>query len=187
MKIVSVFVVLVTLALPPSWDQGTPGRFPALLAEKPAPEHQDKLMLFGQFIGSWDFEGREVRDDGSKPTDKGEIHFQWVLQGRAVQDVWRETERSDADPKVFGTTLRFYEPKSDTWRNVWVEPVLGLTTILRGQKIGDEIVLLGSTSDGSPVRWIFSDIKPDSFHWHGEKLRGKDWSTYEELWARRRK
>src|SRR5690348_17298313 len=93
----------IALTLAPAWGQSN---FPALLAEKPASEHQEKLMLFGQFVGSWNFNGVEYRDDGSRPTDKGEVHFHWILEGRAIQDVWRETERSDSDAKFYGTTLR---------------------------------------------------------------------------------
>src|SRR5260370_38721275 len=108
--IVFVFVALVFA------PAGAQSSFPALLAEEPAPEHQDKLMLFGQFVGSWNFDGVEYRDDGSRRTDKGEIHFHWVLQGRAIQDVFLETERRDSDPKIYGSTVRFYDPRSDSWR-----------------------------------------------------------------------
>src|SRR5215471_11199646 len=98
--------------------------FPALLADKPAPEYQEKLMLFGQFVGSWSFTGVEYHDDGSHPTDKGEIHFHWVLEGRAIQDVFLETERSDSGQKLYGTTVRFYDPKADSWRITFIDPGL---------------------------------------------------------------
>jgi len=141
-------------------------------------------MLFGQFVGSWNFNGVEYRDDGSRPTDKGEVHFHWILEGRAIQDVWRETERSDSDAKFYGTTLRFYEPKSDSWRVAWINPVLGVVRTFTGNKIGSEIVMQGN-ADGLAIRWIFSDITKNSFHWRTEKLRGKKWRIYEELWAHR--
>ncbi|HZR29215.1 MAG TPA: hypothetical protein VFA71_10555 [Terriglobales bacterium] len=159
--------------------------FPALLAEKPASEHQDKLMLFGQFVGSWTFDGVEYRDDGSRRTDKGEIYFHWVLQGRAIQDVFLETERSDSEPKMYGSTVRFYDPKSDSWWVTYIDPVFGVVRALTGRKIGTEIVMQGKLPDGSPIRWIFSGIQPNSFHWSGEKLSGKRWHIYEELWAHR--
>ncbi len=143
-------------------------------------------MLFGQFVGSWQFESIEYHDDGSRPTQKGEIYFHWVLQGTAVQDVWIETERSDSDLKEYDTTVRFYDPKTKLWKVTWIEPLRGAATILKGQKVGDEIVMVGQIGGGTPMRWIFSDIKPNSFHWHGETLVGKDWRTYEDLWARRK-
>lgn len=159
--------------------------FRALLADNAASEHRDKLMLFGQFVGSWKFSGTEYYDNGRRATDRGEIHFHWVLQGRAIQDVWLETKRTDSDPKVYGTTLRFYDPKTDSWRITWIEPRLGVVRMLTGTQVRSEIVLSGQAADGLPLRWIFSDIKRHSFHWRGEKSNGKQWRIYEELWANR--
>ena len=53
---------------------------------------------------------------------------------------------------------------------------------------GDRIVLRGVDSDGSPIRWSFNDIKPDSFVWRGEKSRdgGKTWKLEEEHHMKRR-
>jgi len=45
-------------------------------------------MLFGQFIGNWEFRGLEYPINGNRISDKGRIEFAWVLGGRAVQDVW---------------------------------------------------------------------------------------------------
>jgi hypothetical protein len=183
MRVASKLAFVIALLLTTADAQNS---FPALLADKPSAEHQAKVMLFGQFIGDWVFEGTEYREDGSRPKDKEEISFHWVLEGRAIQDVWLETERSDSDPRIHGTTLRFYEPKRDSWRNIWIESRLGVVTVLEGKRVADEIVLLGRSSDGAQIRWIFSDMKPNSFRWHAEKLSGKKWRTYEEVWVRRK-
>lgn len=161
--------------------------FPALLADKPDPAHRDQLMLFGQFIGDWDFNGIEYHDDGQRPTDKGEIQFRWVLQGTAVQDLWIETERSDSVPMINGTTLRSYDPKTDSWNVFWTDPGLDFTVMLKGRKVGNEIIMTSTTADGKPMRWILSDITANSFHWHAEKLAGKRWRTFDEVWARRKR
>ena len=95
--------------------------FSALLADKPARDHQKQLMLFGQFVGSWSFKGVEYHDDGTRATDEGEIQFPWILGGRAIQDVWLETGRSDQKPKIYGTTVRFYDPKTKAWRAIWID------------------------------------------------------------------
>lgn len=160
--------------------------YPALLANKPDPQLKDKLATFGQFVGDWTFDGIGYEKDGSRVTDKGEIHFQWVLGGRAVQDVWMETERSDGGSNVFGTTIRFYDPKLDRWLATWNDPVYLSVQPLVGHVAGSEIVLEGTTKDGHQIRWIFSEIRPDSFRWHGEKLIGTEWQIYEELRARRK-
>ena len=62
MRSLTLFIVL---AFVPALGQTS---FPALLAEKPALEHQEKLMLFGQFLGAWKFNGVEYHDDGSHPS-----------------------------------------------------------------------------------------------------------------------
>jgi hypothetical protein len=161
--------------------------FPALLAGGPAAQYREKLMLFGQFVGDWDFDGVEYHDDGSPVTDKGEIEFGWVLEGRAVQDVWIERERSDGQVKTYGTTIRVYDPNMDAWRIIWIDPPTGSVQTLIGHKIGDQIVLEGKDRDGIAIRWIFSDIKPDSFHWRGERLVGGSWRVYEECFPHRTK
>ena len=57
--------------------------------------------------------------------------------------------------------------------------------ILDGQKVDDNIVLAGKTSGGSPMRWTFSEIKPNSFHWRGESMAGKGLVRIPGFWARR--
>src|SRR5438034_11511737 len=60
----------------------------ALGAAGPVREYADKLMFFGQFVGDWEFDMTATKPDGSQVTGKGEWYFGWVLDGRALQDVW---------------------------------------------------------------------------------------------------
>jgi len=60
-------------------------------------------------------------------------------------------------------------------------------TLLQGKQVGDEIVITGKSADGSSIRWIFSEIKPESFRWRGERLYDNKRHVYEELVARRKK
>jgi hypothetical protein len=183
LRITILFLTLSAGASVPAAAQTT---FSALLSGNSAVEHRDQLMLFGQFVGDWRFDSVEYWDNGSRPTQKGEIQFRWVLQGSAVQDVWVETERSDRELKMYGTTIRFYDAKAKSWRMIWIEPVRDAVADLKAERVGDEIVILGQTADGSPMRWTYSEIKPNSFHWRGEKFVGNDWRAYEDLWARRK-
>ena len=89
--------------------------------------------------------------------------------------------------RVYGSTMRFYDPTIDAWRITWTEPGYGVITSLIGRKVGEEIVLEGKTSEGKQIHWIFSQIKPASFHWRAEKLVGDTWQIYEDLSARRTK
>ena len=182
MRLAGLILLLVT-TVPSEFGQNT---FPALLAQGPNEQYRNQLQLFGRFAGSWTFEGTEYHDDGSHPTDKGEIQCQWVLDGRAIQDVFLETSRSDKDPLLRGTTIRFYDPQISAWRVTWINPGAGVVRTFIGRKVGNEIVMEGKAGGGTPIRWIFSNIKPDSFHWRGEKLTARQWRIYEELDAHRK-
>ena len=166
----------------------------ALLSDGPHPEHAEAAMLFGQFVGSWDVDvawyeaGRVVR------RARGEWHFAWVLEGRAVQDVWivpPRSERSagDADLYEYGTTLRFYDPGIDAWRSTWHGPMHGVVIPFIARKVGDEIVLQGRHAvDGRPMRWVFSDIGADRFLWRSEASadEGGTWDLLQDFVVRRR-
>ena len=60
----------------------------ALHVTGPAGEHAGKLMLFGRFVGSWHLEWTGIDPAGQPGTMTGELHFGWVLGGRAVRDIW---------------------------------------------------------------------------------------------------
>ena len=55
----------------------------------------------------------------------------------------------------------------------------------RGAK--QHVVQIGVRADGTPTRWTFTEITPDSFHWLGESLApdGKTWKLEGEFRARR--
>ncbi len=59
----------------------------ALHSDKPAVDRAGKMRLYGWLIGHWTFAATVHRDDGATHKGEGEIHFAWVLEGRAIQDV----------------------------------------------------------------------------------------------------
>ncbi len=68
-----------------------------------------------------------------------------------------------------------------------MNPVTGQRNDLVGRWSGKDVVQVGATADGTPTRWIFSEITPDSFRWTGETLQpdGKTWQLRGEYRARR--
>ena len=72
----------------------------ALISAGPAPDRAESLKLYGQLIGRWTMDAVVHRDDGSRHQGTGEIHFGWVLEGRAIQDVWM------LPGMFYGTTLQ---------------------------------------------------------------------------------
>src|SRR5919198_6018065 len=143
-----------------------------LQADGPDPEHADKLMLFGRFVGSWDITGRFLDHDGNviKETT-GEWHFGWVLEGRAIQDVLITPPRAGREPGhqsyECGTTIRAYDPRIDGWRVTYVAPVYGGTVNLIARAHGDEIWLEGRAPNNDLYRWTFSEITEEYFRWQG--------------------
>lgn len=165
-----------------------------LLAEGPAPDRGSNMDLYGWLIGAWDLDVVRYMPDGKERRRQGEWHFDWVLEGRAIQDVWivpkRGAEREgDAAANAFsyGTTLRIYDPSIDAWQIQWSDPVISNFLTMVGRKEDDDIVQLGRDKDGRPVRWSFSNITPQSFLWRGETSHddGKTWRLDVEFTASR--
>jgi hypothetical protein len=166
----------------------------ALVADGPHPAHAGALMLFGQFVGEWDVDWAAYDEDGGQTmTERGEWIFGWVLEGRAVQDVWIIPERArrarpDEPEGEYGTTIRFYDPRRNLWLVTWSGPVGGARRTFIARRSGDEIVLEGRTDDGLPLRWVFSEIEPDSFRWRSISSGdgGETWRMCEEMRVRRK-
>lgn len=166
--------------------------FSALHAPGPSHEIPSGAMLYAPLIGSWDADVIDHKDDGSSQRNRAEIHFAWVLEGRAIQDVWISPPRSartreTPKPNRFGTTLRVYDPVNEVWRVTWINPVTGVENRLVGRRVGEDIVQEGRRDDGSLVRWSFREITPTSFHWIGDESSdgGKSWKIGTEFFAKR--
>jgi len=153
----------------------------ALLSPGPAADRADNMALYGRFIGDWEFDALVHMDDGGEHRGRGEIHFAWALDGRAIQDVW-------ILPGLFyGTTLRVYDPGLDAWHILWNDPLKQLYTRQIGRGQGRDIVQIGTADNGAHLRWSFSDIAPDSFRWRGERSsdEGANWFLQSDFRARR--
>jgi len=153
----------------------------ALHSAGPAADRADGLKLYGWLVGHWTMDATVYRDDGTRHQGQGEIHFGWVLEGRAIQDVW-------IFPGVFyGTTLRVYDPGINAWHILWSDPLRQVYTRQIGRAQGADIVQLGNNDAGEVVRWSFTQIRPDSFRWTGERSRdnGDTWQLQAEFFAKR--
>ena len=127
--------------------------------------------VFGWLIGDWNAVVYDYEADGTKKVHDGEWHFSWVLEGRAIQDVWivpRVQQRTPNTPKTdnrYGSTLRIYDDSIKAWRVFWFNPVTGDRASLIARKVGDRVVMQGVNDDGSYVLWTFEHIRPNSFVW----------------------
>jgi len=165
----------------------------ALIAPDPSPDLKEAADALGWLVGGWAADVADYSDDGRVRRSLGEWWFSWVLEGRAIQDVWISPPRAErgkprspaaADDR-YGTTIRCYDAKADLWRIAWINPVSGAFNQLSGGRQGDRIVLEGSV-DGTPIRWSFNDIRADSFVWRGEaKAASGDWRLGSEFRLKR--
>jgi hypothetical protein len=145
--------------------------------------------VFDRFVGTWDSEYVTYAADGTTTRRRGEVIFGWIIDGRALQDVWiTYADDEPAGERDIGTSIRFWDDQSAGWRVVWVHPSTGVLIALSGGAVGDRIVLHGNLGHDSRLRWSFNDIRPDAMVWRGEVSRddGKTWHLRNEHRMKRR-
>jgi hypothetical protein len=165
-----------------------------LVAAGPAPGLEEKLRLYGQFVGQWEFDVVNYPEKGGKTTGRGEWNFAWVLEGRAIQDVWitpprGQRGRAQSARGGYGTTIRFYDAGIDAWRILWVDPIhANVQRFVARLRDGEIVQEEAAPEDGQPGRWIFSEITTVSFRWRSESSPdgGKTWRLQQEMRVRRK-
>jgi len=164
----------------------------ALLARGPAADRAANMMLYGQFVGSWDGKVVVHAVGGGRRESSSEVHFGWVLGGRAVQDVWiapsRHARQHAEQDRMYGTTLRVYDPRSDVWQITWIDPVRQVYDRMIGRKVGDDIVQEYRNEQGTRCQWLFTEITAQSFHWISRDCADEReaWNLRAEFFLRRR-
>ena len=136
-----------------------------------------------------------ILEGGTTHRGQGEIHAGWVLQGLAIQDVWMIPRLRDRQPGIeplpgagnwYGTTLRIYDPELDAWRILWSDPATNFFTQQIGRARGRDIVQTGQDPRGGSMRWVFSEIEPESFRWTAEHAQDdRNWRLEVDIRARR--
>jgi hypothetical protein len=159
-----------------------------LAAPGPHASIGEPARLWDPFVGTWDCDYTFYLDDGGIRHARGELEFGWIIDGRAIQDVWITYPDDAAKERDIGTSIRFYDPETKKWRVVFVSPAYRALTTVEGGPEGDRIVLRGAGREGTILRWSFNDIQRDSFVWRGEKSRdgGQTWRLREEHRMKRR-
>jgi hypothetical protein len=168
--------------------------FGVLAAEGRSPEIPESADVYGWLVGNWHLNVLHYKGvDVSALHLYAEARFGWVLEGRAIQDVWimprgekRKAELAKTN-NMYGTTLRVWDPAIQAWHITWINPVIGHVEKQIGRRIGDEIVQVGARPDGTATRWRFVEITQESFHWLGEALApdAKTWRLEGEFKAHR--
>ena len=153
----------------------------ALVSSQRSPDLADADDLFDFMIGHWDIDAVLYGPDGQTQRSTGEVIASWVLEGRAMQDLFIFASR-------YGTTIRTYDRALRAWRLRFINPMADETSAeLIARREGQTIEMEGKLSDGTPIRWHIHSITPTSYHYSAEKLGsdGRTWQLYLELFGKR--
>lgn len=161
----------------------------ALVSATRSPDLPEDNDLFDFIIGDWELAARMHDDDGHVKASRGELLSSWILEGRAIQDLFifpRRIDRQGARPSRgdrYGTTIRVYDHGDRTWRVYWLNPADEKTSgELRARSDDSGVLLTGALWDGTEVRWYYQEITTTSFRYRAEKLiPGGHWQLYLEL------
>lgn len=149
----------------------------ALQSPGPHPDIPIEQRIFSPMIGSWDLDVIWYEDGAPIRREVGEWHFAWVLEGRAVQDVWivpaRRLRLQSAGLYEYGTSVRFYDRELGIWRSTWIGPMRALVRSFVARSDGPNVVLETADNVDRRLRWVFSELLSDSFTWQNfEEVQG---------------
>lgn len=138
----------------------------------------------GRLVGTWEVEYSFFPKDGKVKHKSGAYSAGWIMDGRALQDIWTVDASGDRKQREIYTTLHYVDPKSGTWYATFVDPEHTSVARFTGSVVdGDRIVILTQDlSDGKEDRWSYNGIQADSFVFRDEQSGdgGKTWRLLEE-------
>ncbi|MGD0159962.1 MAG: hypothetical protein ABSB89_06655 [Candidatus Bathyarchaeia archaeon] len=113
-------------------------------------------------MGDWDIVGvKSPSPSGVVFKKGGEVHFGWILNGRAVQDVWMTYDEHSKKAIPVGTTIRVYDPSIDAWHSTSISVLLRSVQTFVARQVGRDIVLEGVTKMAIQSAGSFQKSSPD--------------------------
>jgi hypothetical protein len=164
-----------------------------LVSDQPCRPYANEMELFGRLAGLWRTSIAYFPADGSPPRmAEGDWEFGYALEGRAVIDVWQIPSRETlagadrAADQECGLCVRIWDPGLQLWRFTFHSTARTLVIHMYARQIGTEIVMERAEASHL-VRWIFSEIRTDSFEWRSERSLdgGGTWRVEQEVRATR--
>lgn len=156
---------------------GTPDFSHQLVAPPPAAAAVPPLADFGRLIGSWKMRSHTFGPAGAPAHAREALWtFSWVLQGRAVQDVFAVIDPGGGYSE-YGTTVRMYRPSCDCWSVTYFGPKHELSVSFVAARKGTDMVMRRSEANGDYTRWVFDSISQNHFRWRAltSRDRGRSW------------
>jgi len=111
-----------------------------------------------------------------------------VIQDVILTPPLDERARTGEPAREYGTMIRAYDSKTDTWRVTFEAPVHGSAVHLTARAVGDEIWLEGPSPDGSPGPGSSPNVSTTRSRERGYESpdKGDTWILGEEIHGRRR-
>lgn len=159
----------------------------ALVCEERSHRIPEEKDYFGSLIGEWDFKWKDRMGTKEERLIKGEWIFSRVLDGTGIQDVFicpsrEERKTRHEKDEEYGTTIRTYNPCTGNWEIYYC--CYGESTRLEAVKVDNNIVL--TEKEDGKMKWVFSEIERNSFHWQHSKLIHDEWVVFCDCRAVRR-
>ncbi|MBW8813221.1 MAG: hypothetical protein JF588_07315 [Caulobacterales bacterium] len=156
-----------------------PDLIAALKATSPAagPDPQQVRAIDGM-IGTWRVDYGDISKTGVTTHRTGQFIVSWVLDGRAVQDVWIVDPSGARKTREVYSDLRWFDPKTGTWPAVFVDPEHASTARFTSEPPAPDRIVLHSPDLGpGDSRWSFVATGPDSLSFRDEASDdgGKTW------------
>ena len=165
----------------------------SLISDKASDEIKEN-NIYDWIIGSWNVEAIDYLENNKILKSQGEWHFSYVLEGRAIQDVWIAPKRSLRTENLkqprnrYGSTIRYFDKETKKWCINWFNPISSTNSKLYGWQEGNKIIHEGKDGDDNILRWTFEDITYLSFHWKGEisSDKGRTFQLQAEFFGKRK-
>ncbi|HWZ63599.1 MAG TPA: hypothetical protein VNX02_11290 [Steroidobacteraceae bacterium] len=162
----------------------------ALEALGPHSSLGDQAKVFGRLIGTWEVEYTDFSKAGKVTHRSGELIIGWIMDGRAIQDLWIVDPSGTRKEREVYTDVRYFDPRSRTWPAIFIDPEHASVAKFTGGAVGDDrIVLETQDFDNKETRWSANDIRPNSFVWREEESSdgGQTWRLQAQHQMKRRR
>ena len=149
------------------------------------PEEYD---WFAPLLGDWNFDYHDGYDKDCIRTVKGEWLFRRVLNGTGIEDLFicpsRNTMNTNPQPDgEYGMAVRMFNHTKKCYDMVYAceKYMCNLCFTRENDK------LVGTVVDDPTQKWVFSDIKENSFHWQNVTVLGNgQWKVNSNVYAKRK-
>lgn len=195
--VIVIFCVSFAIAVAAAGERtrGAPASDPrldlvtALQAMGPHPSLGDKGRIFDRLVGTWDVDYVDFSRDGKAIHRSGQLVVGWIMDGRALQDLWIVYPSGTRKDREVYTDLRYFDPRSGTWPATFLDPENASVARFTGGAVAADRIVLDSQDlvATETRRWSFNDIRSDSFIFRDESSRdgGKTWSLKSEYHMKR--